>query len=128
MAYVLLIKDQLQVFLGSLQELIAGKHDIVKSSFPPSVNFQLVENLEVEVVREKLETTPSFKVGEYGPQLRFVQTDKIIGIHGFFLKNFARPDEPGNAQWGKVYVGLATLQKPNEKLCKGLEKRNFKWA
>ena len=125
MEYVLLIKDQLQVFLGSLQELIAGKHDIVKSSFPPSVNFQLVENLEVEVVREKLETSPSFKVGEYGLQLRFVQNDKIIGIHGFCLKNFARPDEPGNAQWGKVYVGLATLQKPNEKLCKGLEKRNI---
>ena len=52
MEYVLLIKDQLQVFLGSLQELLAGKHDIVKSSFPPRVNFQLVENLEVEVVRE----------------------------------------------------------------------------
>ena len=54
MEYVLLIKDQLQVFLGSLQELIAGKHDIVKSSFPPSVNFQLVENLEVEVVSDKV--------------------------------------------------------------------------
>ena len=54
MEYVLLIKDQLQVFLGSLQELLAGKHDIVKSSFPQGVNFQLVENLEEEVVREKI--------------------------------------------------------------------------
>ena len=109
MGYVLLIKDQLQVFLGSLQELIAGKHDIVKESFPTMVEFQLDENLEVEVVREKLETNPSFKIGEYGLQIRFVQTDKTIGIYGFCRKNFARPDEPGNAQWGKVYVKLATL-------------------
>ena len=88
MKYVLLIKDQLQVFLGSLQDLLAGKHDIVRISFPPMVDIQLVEGLEEEVVREKLETSPNFKVGEYGIQLRFVQKDKIIGIHGFCLKNF----------------------------------------
>ena len=78
------------------------------------VDIQLVEGLEEEVVREKLETSPNFKVGEYGIQLRFVQKDKIIGIHGFCLKNFAWPDEPENARWGKVYVQLATLQKTNE--------------
>ena len=82
---MLLIKDQLQVFLGSLQELIAGKHDIVKESFPPDVKFQLDENLEVEVVKEKLDSSPSFKVGEYGFQIKFVQTEKSIGIHGFCL-------------------------------------------
>ena len=46
MEYVLLIKDQLQVFLGSLQDLLAGKHDIVRISFPPMVDIQLVEGLE----------------------------------------------------------------------------------
>ena len=125
MEYVLLIKDQLQVFLGSLQDLLAGKHDIVRISFPPMVDIQLVEGLEEEVVREKLETSPNFKVGEYGIQLRFVQKDKIIGIHGFCLKNFSWPDEPNNARWGKIYVQLASLQKNNEKLCKGLEKRHI---
>ena len=62
---------------------IAGKHDIVKESFHPLVDFQLGDNLEVEVVKEKLESSPSFKVGEYGFQIKFVQTEKTIGIHGF---------------------------------------------
>ena len=88
MAYVLLIKDQLEVFLDSLQKLIAGKHDIVEESFPPDVEFQLDDNVIVEVVKEKLESSPSFKVGEYGLQIKFVQTEKTIGIHGFCLKNF----------------------------------------
>ena len=106
--------------------MIAGKHDIVKESFPPSVDFQLDENLKVEVVKEKLESSPSFKVGEYGFQIKFVQTEKSIGIHGFCLKNYGNPDDPDGAQWGKIQVKLATLQKPTEKLSKGLEKRNIR--
>ena len=125
MTYVFPIKDQLRVFLGSLQDLLAGKHEIIRTSFQAKVNIQLVEGLEEEVAKEKLETSPNFKVGEYGIQLRFVQEDKIIGINGFCLKNFDWPDKPNDARWGKIYVELASLKKNNEKLCKGVETQYF---
>ena len=80
----------------------------------------------MEVVKEKLEASPSFKVGEYGFQIKFVQTEKTIAIHGFCLKSYGNPDDPEHTQWGKIQVKLATLQKPTEKLCKGLEKRHIR--
>ena len=126
MTYVLLIKDQLKVFLDSLLKLIAGKHDVVEESFPPDVKFQLDDNVIVEVVKEKLESSPNFKLNEYGFQMKFIQTEKTIEIHGFCLKNYGNPDDPDGAQWGKIQVKLATLQKPTEKLSKGLEKRNVR--
>ena len=52
MTYVLLIKDQLKVFLDSLLKLIAGKHDVVEESFPQDVEFQLNDNVTVEVVKK----------------------------------------------------------------------------
>ena len=126
MTYVLLIKDQLEVFLDSLQKLIAGKHDIVEESFPPDVEFQLDDNVIVEVVKEKLESSPSFKLSEYGFQMKFIQVEKTIEIHGFCLKNYRDPDSPAGTQWGKVKVKLATLQRPTEKLSKGLQNRNIR--
>ena len=116
MTYVLLIKDQLKVFLDSLQKLIAGKHDVVEESFPPDVKFQLDGNVIVEVGKEKLESSPSFKLSEYGFQMKFMQIEKTIEIHGFCLKNYGDPDNPSGTQWGKIQVKLATLQKPTEKL------------
>ena len=126
MTYVLLIKDQLKVFLDSLLKLIAGRHDIVEETFPPDVVFQLDDNVAVEVIKEKLESSPNFKQSEYGFQMKFIQSEKTIEIHGFCLKNFGDPDNPSGTQWGKIQVKLATLQKPTEKLSKGLEKRNVR--
>ena len=126
MTYVLLIKDQLKVFLDSLLKLIAGKHDVVEESFPPDVEFQLNDNVAVEVVKEKLDSSPNFKLSEYGFQMKFIQSEKTIEIHGFCLKNFGDPDNPSGTQWGKIQIKLATLQKPTEKLSKGLEKRNVR--
>ena len=58
--------------------------------------------------------------------MKFIQIEKTIEIHGFCLKNYGDPDNPAGAQWGKIQVKLATLQKPTEKLSKGLEKRNIR--
>ena len=125
MKYVFLIKDQLRVFLCSLQDLLAEKHEITRNSFPANVKIQMVEGLEEEVAKERLESSPNFKVGEYGLQIRFVQEDKIIGIKGFCLKNYDWPDKSDNARWGKIYVELASFKKNNEKLTKGLERRHI---
>ena len=49
MTYVLLIKEQLEVFLDSLRKLISGKHDIIEEPFPSNVTFEIDDNVQVEV-------------------------------------------------------------------------------
>ena len=124
--YVFLIKDQLHTFLCSHQDLLANKHEVAMKSFPPDVEIQMVEGLEEEVAREKLESSPNFKVEEYGLQIRFFQEDKVIGIKGYCLKNFERPDCSSNAHWGKICVQIASFRKNEVKLTKGLERRHIK--
>ena len=68
MSFRLLIKDQLVVFLDSLKNQIAAKHDVVPESFPEHVDFVFGDTVKLEVARLKLETAPSFKPTEYGLQ------------------------------------------------------------
>ena len=126
MTYVLLIKEQLEVFLDSLRKLISGKHDIIEEPFPSNVTFEIDDNVQVEVVKLKLDSSPSFKPSEYGFQCKFIQIEKTIEIHGFCWKNYEIPDSSTNARWGKITVKLATLHKAAEKLSRGLEQRTIR--
>ena len=111
MGFVVLIKEQLIVFFESLRRQIAGKHEIVSVPFPPHVEFDFGEFVEIEVPKLKLETTPSFKPSEYGFQCKLVQSEKNVSIHGFCLKNYEQPDSNTGLRWGKIVVDLATLSK-----------------
>ena len=84
------------------------------------------KGLEEEVAREKLESSPNFKVEEYGLQIRFFQEDKVIGIKGFCFKNFEWPNCSSNTRWGKIQVPIASFKKNEVKLTKGLERRQIK--
>ena len=125
MPYVFLVKDQLHTFLCSLQDLLADKHKVTKENFPPKIEIFMDKDLEEEVAQEKLESSPNFKVEEYGLQIRFYQEDKVIGIKGYCLKNFASPDCSSDAWWGKICIPIASFRK-NEKLTKGLERTHMK--
>ena len=61
MSFVLLIKEQLEVFFDSLRKLISGKHEIIEKPFPPNVKFEFDDNVQVEVVKLKLDSSPNFK-------------------------------------------------------------------
>ena len=126
MTYVLLIKEQLEVFLDSLRKLISGKHDIIEEPFPSNVTFEIDDNVQVEVVKLKLDSSPNFKPSEYGFQCKFIQIEKTIEIHGFCWKNYEIPDSSTNTRRGKITVKLATLQKAAEKLSRGLEQRTIR--
>ena len=78
-----------------------------------------------EVTREKLELSPSFKVEEYGLQLKFYQKDREVGIKGYCLKNFDKPECASDAKWGKIVITLASFRKHEMKLNKGLERRKI---
>ena len=78
-----------------------------------------------EVTREKLELSPSFKVEEYGLQLKFYQKDREVGIKGYCLKNFDKPECASDAKWGKIVIPLASFRKHEMKLNKGLERRKI---
>ena len=106
MSYVLLIKEQLEVFFESLRKLIAGKHEILAEPFPPNVDFEFGDTVQVEVIKLKLDSTPNFKTSEYGFQCKLIQSEKDVLIHGFCYKNYELPDSP---RWGKIVVKLASL-------------------
>ena len=126
MSYLFLVKDQLTTFLCSLQDLLAAKHDVTKETLPTKIDILMSDGLAEEVAREKLELSPNFKVEEYGLQLRFYQEDRVIGIKGYCLKNFSKPDCSSDARWGKVSIPLASFRKNEVKLNKGLERRQIK--
>ena len=128
MSFRLLIKDQLIVFLDSLKNQIAAKHDVIPESFPEHVDFVFGETVKLEVTRLKLETAPSFKPTEYGLQCRLVQNEKMISIYAFCFKDFKQPDsnDDNKAAWGKVTVNLATLSKASDRLSRGLEHRSIR--
>ena len=126
MSYLFLVKDQLTTFLCSLQDLLAAKHDVTKETLPTKIHILMSDGLAEEVAREKLELSPNFKVEEYGLQLRFYQEDRVIGIKGYCLKNFSKPDCSSDARWGKISIPLASFRKNEVKLNKGLERRHIK--
>ena len=116
MSYVLLIKEQLEVFFESLRKLISGKHGITVEPFPPNVEFVFGDDVPVEVVKLKLDSSPSFKTSEYGFQCKLIQVEKDVLIHGFCYKNYELPDSSASPRWGRVVVTLASLSKAAEKL------------
>ena len=126
MSYVLLIKEQLEVFFDSLRKLISGKHEILAEPFPPNVNFEFGDNVQVEVVKLKLDSSPNFKTSEYCFQCKLIQVEKDVEIHSFCYKNYELPDSSASPRWGKFAVKLATLSKAAEKLSRGLEQRTIK--
>ena len=111
MSYLFLVKDQLTTFLCSLQDLLNSKHDVIKETLPTKIPILMSDGLVEEVTREKLELSPSFKVEEYGLQLRFYQEDRVIGIKGYCLKNFSKPDCSSEARWGKLVLLWPHLEK-----------------
>ena len=72
MSFVLLIKEQLEVFFESLRKLIAGKHEILAEPFPLNVDFEFGDSVQVEVPKLKLDSTPNFKTSEYGFQCKLI--------------------------------------------------------
>ena len=126
MTYVLLIKEQLEVFLESLRKLISGRHEMIEEPFPSKVKFEIDDNVQVEVVKLKLDSSPNFKPSEYGFQCKFIQIEKTVEIHMFCWKNYEIPDRSTEARWGKITIKLATLHKAAEKLSRGLEQRTIR--
>ena len=111
MSYVFLVEDQLATFLCSLQDVLAAKHDVTKKTLPKEIDIFMSDGLVEEVTREKLELSPSFKVEEYGLQLRFYQKDREVGIQGYCFKNFNKPECSSDARWGKINIPLASFRK-----------------
>ena len=128
MIFQLVIKDQLCIFLSSLKAQIETKHVVVTESLPDSVSFELGEDIKTEAVKMKLDMTPSFRPNEIGLQCKFIQSDKVISLWAFCLKDFKRLDvaDSNTAVWGRAVIRLASLTKASERLSRGLESRSIR--
>ena len=59
MAYKFVNIEHLTVFLSSLQDLFASKHEIIKEALPVEIAINLDDGLAEEVIAKKLELTKS---------------------------------------------------------------------
>ena len=57
MTYQFINKEQLTIFLSSLQDLLGAKHDIIKEPLPAVIDINIVDGLAEEIGKEKLELT-----------------------------------------------------------------------
>ena len=128
MTFQLVIKEQLCIFLNSLKTQIENKHVVVTESMPDYVNFEIGENMKTEALRLKLDMAPNFRPNEIGLQCKFIQSEKVISLWAFCLKDFKRLDvaDSDTAVWGRAVIRLASLTKASEKLSRGLESRSIR--
>ena len=128
MTFQLVIKEQLCIFLNSLKTQIENKHVVVTESLPDYVNFEIGENMKTEALRLKLDMAPNFRPNEIGLQCKFIQSEKVISLWAFCLKDFKRLDvaDSDTAVWGRAVIRLASLTKASEKLSRGLESRSIR--
>ena len=128
MTFQLVIKEQLCIFINSLKTQIENKHVVVTESLPDYVNFEIGENMKTEAVKMKLDMAPNFRPNEIGLQCKFIQSEKVISLWAFCLKDFKRLDvaDSDTAVWGRAVIRLASLTKASEKLSRGLESRSIR--
>ena len=127
MTYQFVNREQLTVFLSSLQDLLGSKHEIIKEALPAEIDINLEDGLAEEVIAKKLELNPTFRTEEFGLQIKFYQKiNGKAGVVGYCWKNFDEPDKDNGCRWGKIDVHLATFRKPETKLNKGLELRRIR--
>ena len=128
MTFQLVIKEQLCIFINSLKTQIENKHVVVTEGMPDYVNFEIGENMKTEALRLKLDMAPNFRPNEIGLQCKFIQSEKVISLWAFCLKDFKRLDvaDSDTAVWGRAVIRLASLTKASEKLSRGLESRSIR--
>ena len=126
MTYQFINKEQLTIFLSSLQDLLGAKHEIIREALPAVINIDIVDGLAEEVSGKKLELNPSFRTEEFGLQIKFYQKNGKTGVVGYCWKNFDEPEKDNGHKWGRIDVPLATFRKSETKLNKGLELRKIR--